>query len=47
MVTKSEVEKTQKGWYVNVYLGNTKLIYGPYRYRWIAVIIAWLEDGQH
>lgn len=47
MVTFSWVERRHDGWIAKVDWGTTTEIHGPYRWRWLARLVAWFEDGQH
>lgn len=47
MVSIASVEKQQAGWFAKVDWGCGTASHGPYRWRWMARLVAWLEDGQH
>lgn len=47
MLTGTEVVKRAKGYYVKVNWGPVIETLGPYRWRWMARVVAWFEDGQH
>lgn len=36
-----------KGWFVYVNWGSIIVVRGPYRWKWLARIVAWLEEGIH
>ena len=35
------------GWEVHVDWGRSTEVWGPYRWKWVARLVAWMEDGQH
>jgi hypothetical protein len=47
MVTRTEVVKEGKRWVAKVYWGKLTEVFGPYRFRWMAKVVAWLYDGMH
>lgn len=47
MSSSACVEKQPAGWVAKVDWGFVTATHGPYRWRWLARLIAWLEDGQH
>lgn len=47
MLTSTEVIKKNDGWYVDVRWGLVTETLGPYRWRWFAYFVAWLEKDQH
>lgn len=48
MVTYAWVEQhSNRRWVVKVDWGRTTETLGPYRWRWLARLVAWFEDGQH
>lgn len=47
MVSMAKVEESGKGWIVKVDWGMFTTTYGPYRWRWVARLVAWMEDGRH
>ena len=47
MVTTTTCFRTMAGWVVGVHWGSTVETHGPFRWRWVARIVAWLNDGIH
>ena len=47
MTSTTTIEQGAHGWLVNVHWGRFTQTHGPYRWRWTARVVAWLEDGQH
>lgn len=47
MVSLARIEQSSDGWRAKVDWGRTTEVHGPYRWRWMARLVAWLEDGQH
>ncbi|HEX9136752.1 MAG TPA: hypothetical protein VF905_07380 [Nitrospirota bacterium] len=47
MVTSATIKRNEFGWNVYVDYGISITAFGPYRWRWLAFLVAWLEDGQH
>lgn len=45
MISVANIEKTDKGWLVRSDYGIFGYTLGPYRWRWQALIVAWLEGG--
>lgn len=46
MITSSHVRKREKDWVVKVIRGKTSVVYGPYRWEWLARFVGWLESGK-
>jgi len=47
MVSIAHVEPSQTGWVAKVDVGVAIKTYGPFRWCWVARLVAWLEDGRH
>jgi len=47
MMSAAHVESVPTGWVTKVDWGFATQTHGPYRWRWIARLVAWFEDGQH
>lgn len=47
MVSDAHIEKHPKGWLAKVDWGFGTAVYGPYRWRWMARLVAWLENDEH
>ena len=47
MTTNTKVEKEGKRWVTKIYWGSEVEVCGPYRFKWIAKIVAWIFDGMH
>lgn len=47
MLSTTHIEKRPAGWFVQAFWGRATVTHGPYRWRWMARVMAWLEAGQH
>lgn len=47
MRSAAQVDLLPSGWHVAVKWGTHTEVYGPYRWLWVARIVAWLNDGLH
>lgn len=47
MVSIARIEHSPQGWLAKVDWGRHTAVHGPYRWRWLARLVAWLEDGEH
>ena len=47
MTSTTRVERSKEGWVVVMNAGLFVINYGPYRWRWVARLVAWMEDGWH
>lgn len=45
MTYKAVVEKENNQWFAKVTYGNIgSIMFGPYRWQWVARLVAWLES---
>lgn len=47
MTSTARIVREPDGWYVTVQWGSLVEVDGPYRWRWVARFLAWLDDGVH
>lgn len=47
MVSIARIDSGPLGHAVLVDWGRSTEVFGPYRWRWMARFVAWMEDGQH
>jgi len=47
MLSTAHVEKQPNGWVARVDLGFATATHGPFRWKWVARIVAWLNVGDH
>lgn len=47
MTTTATVALTTNGWVVNVEIGSSITTRGPYKWKWVANIVKWLENNEH
>ena len=47
MVSRATHHRTPQGWMVREEWGGAVETHGPYRWRWTARLLAWLNDGVH
>lgn len=40
MLTEATVDRTPAGWWAHVRYGGSMEFYGPYRWRWVARLVA-------
>ena len=47
MTSNASVVKGDTGWIVKVHWGFTIETMGPYRWQWVAKVVAWFHNGIH
>lgn len=47
MTSDAWIERAPAGHEVHVAWGRTVEVLGPYRWRWVARLVTWLNDGVH